>query len=61
MKNKILEKILCNHIEYCMFRKTKKMNHENVNCNKLYAKANCKEYKNYEKYGEDYNELGVGS
>ena len=54
MKNKILEKILCNHIEYCMFRKIKKMNHENVNCNKLYAKANCK------KYGEDYNNFGVG-
>jgi len=57
MKQNKLEK-LCEHIDYCLYRKSLRDKNKYINCSKN-VKLKCTEYKNYNKYGEDYNNLGV--
>jgi len=51
---------MCPHIKYCITRKTIRDKHEFINCF-LDNVSNCQTYKFYNRYGEDYNELGIGA
>ena len=57
MKQNKLEK-LCEHIDYCLYRKSLRDENKYINCFKK-AKLKCYYYKNYQIYGEDYNMLGI--
>lgn len=47
---------LCPHNEYCGVRKIK-----GYNCFLAQEAKNCETYKFYERYGEGWDQLGVGS
>jgi len=44
----------CKHREYCNIKKF-----GNINC--LFEKEECQTFKFYERYGENYNQLGIGA
>ncbi|KKM04650.1 hypothetical protein LCGC14_1762070 [marine sediment metagenome] len=51
-----LEKYICEHDQYCIVKKTLNKKH----CSLDYTNK-CQTWKFYTKYGESWNDLGVGS
>ena len=53
---KTKSKVKCKHFQYC---KVKYFG--NIDCLNKNSIETCQTYKYYQRYGEDYNKLGVGS
>lgn len=55
-------KVLCSHIEYCTIRKMKRNQHKYVDCFIGEDGKGCGQvFSFYQKYGEQGNQMGVGS